>query len=557
MTAPTSSASLRRIARWGVALLALAASTSACAPMDEEPTGVTHDALYYRATALWPMRDVPVCWETSGNATEKQWVREALVGQRSWASAGDIRFVGWGDCGSSTSGIHLKSGGAMSTNRLGYSSAGATTITFDFASGVEGNYTRCSANSLTREQCIKAVALHEFGHAIAYAHEQNRPSPPASCGNSTPQGSDGDTTFGAFDVPSITAYCNFSTNLSALDRLGTDRVYGPALRDVPRLRDYNGDGRGDFLCVDAMSGDLFADYASSAPATRYGATDWSAAASWCNATQTRQTFAGDFNGDGRDDLLCFDTASGSEYVDLASATGQFTGADWSAAAGFCNATQNRRLHVGDFNGDGRDDLLCHDRSTGSLWIDYANAAGQFGAHDWSAANNWCNAGTNRRLHVGDFNADGRADLLCHDLVSGDEYIDYASATGTFGGTDWSLAAGWCNFHGARILVGDLNGDNRDDLVCHSAVSGARWVDLASSLGRFAGTDSSVGTAWCNGNGDRLFIGDADGDNRDDLACHNASTGLRRVDYASATGALSGTDFTIANGWCNVDTRDLH
>lgn len=228
----------------------------------------------------------------------------------------------------------------MSTSILGYSSTAPTVITLDFGASPQTSYTRCINNSLNRERCIRAVALHEFGHAIGYAHEQNRGSPPASCTVSGPQGSNGNATYGSWDVESITAYCNFSTELSTLDRRGTERVYGPPLRDAPRLRDYNGDGRSDILCVDVVDGSTYTDFASTAG--QFAATDWSAGNSWCRTNGARH-FVGDVNGDGRDDLVCHDVATGNRLVDYADASGRLAGTDSTVANGWCN-TDRREVH---------------------------------------------------------------------------------------------------------------------------------------------------------------------------------------------------------------------
>jgi len=114
---------------------------------------------------------------------------------------------------------------------------------------------------------------------------------------------------------------------------------------------------------------------------------------------------GDFNGDGRDDILWRSDAGG-----LSDWLGQ---ANWRFASNVANAltTVPTNWHVagtGDFNGDGRDDILWRSDAGGlSNWLGQAN--GGFVSNDANAlttvSTSWSFAGT------GDFNGDGRDDVL--------------------------------------------------------------------------------------------------------------------------------------------------
>ena len=114
---------------------------------------------------------------------------------------------------------------------------------------------------------------------------------------------------------------------------------------------------------------------------------------------------GDFNGDGRDDILWRDE-SGLTINWLGEADGGFADnyansvvnipTNWSVAA------------VGDFNGDGRDDILW--REANGLTIDWLGEADGGFADNYT--NSIVNIPTNWQIEgVGDFNGDGRDDIL--------------------------------------------------------------------------------------------------------------------------------------------------
>ncbi|MCA9701286.1 MAG: hypothetical protein KC431_27435, partial [Myxococcales bacterium] len=77
---------------------------------------------------------------------------------------------------------------------------------------------------------------------------------------------------------------------------------------------------------------------------------------------------------------------------------------------------------------------------------------------------WCH-GTGNELHVGDFNGDGKSDLMCHTTTTGRRRVDLGDAdVRGFWGSDWDsntdggAVNDWCSAAGEEIFVGDFNGD---------------------------------------------------------------------------------------------------
>ena len=529
-----------------------------CGPSPEPPGPEVAEAaqpLYAVAARLWTSRDVPVCWqptpEGEDHEEEKTWVRNAFSGQRSWTDRANVVLTGWGPCPANGIGYGIELTGGLS-NGTYYLTGNdwVADVMFDFHDQAHLNSPRCTYNGLSRKACIEAAALHELGHALGFDHEHSRPDSPC-VGVGDIGSSAGDTTFGPYDAQSIMTYCAPTFDLSATDRVGVERLYGPGSAPAPRLGDYNGDGRADQLCHSSIA-HVSVDYAAVAP-SYFGAVDHSVLGAWCSAHDHERVFTGDFNGDGRDDLLCFNSLSGRRSVDLASVTGTFGTQDSTNATGWCISSDTRRLLVGDVNGDGRDDLVCHDHVSGALYVDLASASGYFGGTDWSNGNaSLCDDGPRQRLYLGDFDGDGRADLYCHDFDTGAQRVEYAGVGGTFGGSAWTRNGSWCNATETRtIVVGDFDGDAHDDLLCFDPRTGYRYVDHASATGTFTGDNWSSANPWCNSNASRVFAGDVDADGHEDLVCYNVSTGARQVAFADVNGAFTGKNWNTATAFCTA------
>ena len=248
--------------------------------------------------------------------------------------------------------------------------------------------------------------------------------------------------------------------------------------------DFNGDGRADVLWRHDDTGEVGdwlskagGGFSASNPTVTVG-VDWHIVG------------IGDFNGDHRDDIL-WEQNGGALINWLGDADGNFTpnSANFSTVVG----TEWRVAGTNDYNGDGRSDILWRKDGSGQVMNWLGTASGGFVTNGQSTVNvgtDWHISGT------GDFNGDGIGDILWRQNggltldwlgTSSGVFVSNAAKFSTVIGTEWRVEG-----------VGDYNGDGRDDILWRQDGSGTVIDWLASADGGFqtnSGSTTTLNTAW--------------------------------------------------------------
>jgi hypothetical protein len=295
-----------------------------------------------------------------------------------------------------------------------------------------------------------------------------------------------------------------------------------------------------FIPRPTFNGDGLADFVVCAPGTQYAVAvstgsslGGAGTGIWSNWACDPDARVGDFNGDGRADIIVPNPNDNTWNVSIS------TGSDFGGAGtGTWLSGWTARptwVGVGDFNGDGKADLAMCVNNTYDVALSTGSSLGGSGTGAWLTG--WA---CSPNARVGDFNGDGKDDIIVPDtsnntwavaLSTGSSFG--ASGTGTWL-TGWTAQPTW-------VGVGDFNGDGKSDLV----VCNSNQYSVALSNGsQLAG--SGVWSNWaCDPN---AGVGDFNGDGKADLTVPDTSSNTWAVDLSSGSSfGASGTG-TWLTGW---------
>ncbi|MGB7202687.1 MAG: FG-GAP-like repeat-containing protein [Pyrinomonadaceae bacterium] len=322
---------------------------------------------------------------------------------------------------------------------LGFGSGGKVTIDFDPSSNEI--YGKEGINSIAQQPDGKIIAVGNasIGTASDFGVARYDGSDSATLANRAQFDYDGD---GRADVsvfrPSTNTWYIFNSGNSTvhIEMFGSNG-------DIPAPADFDADAKTDIAIM--RNGGWW--YRSSLDGLSYS-LPWTGGGNFARP--------GDFGGDGRADLVAYQTSNGlwSRHSLGGSQTSNVT----------FGTTGDKPL-LGDFDGDVKTDPAIYRPSTGEWWYAASSAGGQHRAGRW---------GISTDIPVpGDYDADGKTDFAVFRPSNGVWYIAN-SGNGSFTFMNWGLSED-------RPVAADYDGDGKTDIAVFRPSTGV-WYLLQTTAG---------------------------------------------------------------------------
>ena len=199
---------------------------------------------------------------------------------------------------------------------------------------------------------------------------------------------------------------------------------------------------------------------------------------------------GDFDGDGRGDLLWYGPGSQDDHLWLGRASRNFAGGPVTVRGHYLPLG-------GDFDGDGRADVLWYGPGAQPdvLWL--GRPGGRFAARTLTVAGDYGPL-------AGDFNGDGPRDVIWYRPGAGADVVWFGNGSGRFSARRVDAP------DGAEPFTGDFDGDGRRDVFWYGPGGAGDRLWYGSPGGRFAGAAATVNGSY------QPLVADFGGDGPDDV-----------------------------------------
>ena len=270
-----------------------------------------------------------------------------------------------------------------------------------------------------------------------------------------------------------------------------------------------------------------------------------------SATPTGWTrvVSGDFTGNQRTEVAMYHQSTGAWWVGRSNGS-RFNFQRWAV---YSTRTGWNPQLVGDFTGNGRDDIANYHAGSGTWWVSRSTGSG-FSTSLWATYGTRTGWATHL---VGNFcGSNSRDDIASYHPSNGTWWVSCSNGNTFSTPSLWATyttRTGW-----STHLAGNFcSNSNRDDIASYFPGNGTWWVSCSN--GNTFSTPRLWSTFTTRTGWSPQIVGDFDGDGRDDIANYHAGTGrwwVSRSTGSSFSTSLKGT-LSPPTGWVGQTAGDFN
>ncbi|MFI7069435.1 FG-GAP-like repeat-containing protein [Micromonospora sediminicola] len=278
----------------------------------------------------------------------------------------------------------------------------------------------------------------------------------------------------------------FSGQLSEV--LAWNQVVSPVqAKPAGPNRDFNGDSIPDVMARYTPTNDILLYKGDGAGRFQSGSTV--IGGNWVNFQAAFSP--GDFDGDGYSDVIAWHKSTKDLYLYRGNGRGGFIqgwtiiGANWSAF--------DTVFSPGDFDGDGKADVMARYTATKDIWLYKGDGRGHIVTDSVSiVGSKWSAFDT--IFSPGDFDGDGKTDVMARHATTKDLYLYRGTGSGRIA-TGYSIVGSNWAYVDRIFSVGDINMDGNADVIARYASTKDLYLYEGNGIGRFRSGYKVIGAKW--------------------------------------------------------------